>query len=156
MDDDLYEGLEDENNMKEDKILNNSYNTGDIEYEEFAYPMRVHEKVQGQYKENHSENMMEERMMKMLEKDLYEIFLTCEWFNKYNVIKRVDKSDMIKMYYYFKERVDGKNYSTTQFFIGFAEFFQVNYDQLYNEITVKDQEQLLIESERKMKTKKLF
>ena len=77
--------------------------------------------------------------------------------------KRVDKSDMIKMYYYFKEKlVHEKAFSNVEIFIGFAEFFQINYDQLYAQVGVKDKEGLLRELHEKyhltekIQTKKLF
>ena len=67
------------------------------------------------------------------------------------------------MYYYFKERLLKENtFSATQIFIGFAEFFQVNYDQLYTEVGVLDKEGLLRELneklglDKKIQTKKLF
>jgi hypothetical protein len=70
---------------------------------------------------------------------------------------------MSKMYYYFKEElIKRKSYSSMQIFISFAEFFQINYDQLYAEIGVLDKESLLKElSEKgkvknKIKTRKLF
>ena len=63
------------------------------------------------------------------------------------------------MYYYFKERLLKENtFSFIQIFIGFAEFFQINYDQLYGEIGVLDKEGILKElnKKEKIKTKKLF
>ena len=46
--------------------------------------------------------------------------------------------------FYFKELiVKDRSYSSSQIFMGFAEFFQINYDQLYNEIGVMDKENLL-------------
>ena len=70
---------------------------------------------------------------------------------------------MVKMYYYFKELlVVDRSYSSSQIFMGFAEFFQINYDQLYNEIGVMDKENLLKElnahkgMKSKIQTKKLF
>jgi hypothetical protein len=49
-----------------------------------------------------------------------------------------------------------------EIFIAFAEFFQINYDQLYNEVGVLDKEGLLRELNEKyglthrIKTKRLF
>ena len=53
-------------------------------------------------------------------------------------------------------------FSTTEFFIGFAEFFEVNYDQLYGDVGVMDKEMILKELNEKynltskIKTKRLF
>lgn len=156
--------FEEENvNMKEDKIINNSYNTGGIEFEAFNSVMKIDDRVADLYEDQHSENMIEIRTLKTLNDDLYAIFESSPYHEKYKNPKRVDKSDMIKMYYYFKEKLIPKNtYSSSQIFMGFAEFFQVNYDQLYSEIGVMDKENLLKELnthkglKKKIQTKKLF
>lgn len=156
--------FEEENvNMKEDKIINNSYNTGGIEFEAFNSVMKIDDRVADLYEDQHSENMIEIRTLKTLNDDLYAIFENSPYHEKYKNPKRVDKSDMVKMYYYFKEKLIPKNtYSSSQIFMGFAEFFQVNYDQLYGEIGVMDKENLLKELnthkglKKKIQTKKLF
>jgi len=149
--------LEDEENksMKEDKIINNSYNTGEIEYEAFSSVIKVDDRVAGLYEDQLSENMVETRTIKSLNEEIYQLFLVSPFHEKYKNPKRVDKSDMVKMYYYFKERLlKGKSYSNAQIFMGFAEFFQINYDQLYSEIGVLDKEGLLRELHSKEKIKK--
>jgi hypothetical protein len=150
-------------NMKEDKILNNSYNTGDIEYEAFSAVMKIDDRVSDLYEDQYSENMYEVRTVKALSEEMYALFLDSPFHKKYKNPKRVDKSDMVKMYYYFKEKLVAKNsFSNAQIFMSFAEFFQINYDQLYGEIGVLDKEGLLRElnSQKNMKskiqTKKLF
>lgn len=150
-------------NMKEDKIINNSYNTGEMEYEVFSSVMKIDDRVSSLYEDQYSENMYEVRTVKALSEEIYRLFLESPFHKKYQNPKRVDKSDMVKMYYYFKEKlVVQKSFSNAQIFMSFAEFFQINYDQLYNEIGVMDKEELLRElnSQKSMKskiqTKKLF
>ena len=159
---DLYNEAE-EKNMKEDKIINNSYNTGEIEFEAFSGTMKIDSRVSALYEDQHSENIAEHRMIKSLSEEIYRLFLESPFYEKYKNPKRVDKSDMVKMYYYFKELlVVDRSYSSSQIFMGFAEFFQINYDQLYNEIGVMDKENLLKElnahkgMKSKIQTKKLF
>ena len=154
---------EENENFMEDKILNNSYNSGEIEFQAFTSPMKVDSKVAPLYQDNLSENMIEQRTEKMLENNLYDIFIESPYYEKYKNPKRVDKGDMAKMYYYFKERlVKDNSYTTTQIFIGFAEFFQINYDQLHEEVGVLDKESLLREMAEtkgvsyKIKSKRLF
>ena len=149
--------------MREDKILNNSYNTGDIDYEAFTAPMKIDDRVASLYDDQLSDNLIDVRTEKRLDEDLYKLFLDSPFYLKYKNPKRVDKGDMSKMYYYFKgELAKSKSYSGMQIFISFAEFFQINYDQLYAEIGVLDKEGLLKElSEKgkvknKIKTRKLF
>jgi len=161
--DDFLEDEEPTERMKEDKIINNSYNTGEIEYEAFSGTMKIDDRVASRYSDQHSDNMFEVLALKSLNDEIYKIFLESPYHEKYKNPKRVDKSDMVKMYYYFKERlVKEKSYSSSQIFMGFAEFFQINYDQLYGEIGVMDKENLLKELHlheglrSKIKTKKLF
>jgi len=158
-----FEFDEEEFNMKDDKIINNSYNSGDIEYESFTQPMKVDDRVSDLYSDTISDNIVEERTNKVLDEKIYELFKQSPFYEKYKNPKRVDKNDLVKMYYYFKERLlKEKTFSSTQIFIGFAEFFQINYDQLYSEVGVLDKEGLLRELNekfnlnRKIKTKKLF
>lgn len=158
-----FEFDEEEFNMKDDKIINNSYNSGDIEYESFTQPMKVDDRVSDLYRDTISDNIVEERTNKVLDEKIYELFKQSPFYEKYKNPKRVGKNDLVKMYYYFKERLlKEKTFSSTQIFIGFAEFFQINYDQLYSEVGVLDKEGLLRELNekfnlnRKIKTKKLF
>jgi len=157
------EELEESKDMKEDKIINNSYNTGEMEYEVFSATMKIDDRVSSLYEDQYSENMYELRTVKALSEEIYKLFQASPFHEKYKNPKRVDKGDMVKMYYYFKEiLVKERSYSSAQIFMGFAEFFQINYDQLYNEIGVLDKEGLLRElnshqgMKSKIQTKKLF
>ena len=152
-----------ENNMREDKILNNSFNSGEIQYHDFTGPMRIDDRVAGQYKDQLNENIIEVHILKMMENQIFELFKSSKYYEKYKNPKKVDKSDMVKMYYFFKDFLQKENsYSSVEIFIGFAEFFQINYDQLYSVVGVKDKENLLKELHsnyglsNKLKTKKLF
>jgi len=149
--------------QKVDKIINNSFNQGEQGYEEFAQTMKVHDSVLSMYDDQLGENIIENRTLKMLETEMYEIFKDSPWFEKYKKPKRADGNDRIKMYYYFKEKLlMERKYSNKDIFIAFAEFFQVNYDQLYDEVSVSDKEDLLKEMNEggrfahRIKTKRLF
>ncbi|NJO91948.1 MAG: hypothetical protein HC831_25490 [Chloroflexia bacterium] len=99
----MFEEDETPKNMKRDKILNNSFNTGEIEFEAFTSSMKIDDKVAGQYRESWSENAIEDKTSKMLEDQLYGLFKESEFYEKYKIMKRVDKGDMIKMYYFSKK-----------------------------------------------------
>jgi hypothetical protein len=151
------------NELREDKIINNSYNQGEQTYEDFSSTMKVHDSVFHLYEDQLGENIIENRVLKMLDDEMYDIFEKSPYYEKYKVPKRADGNDRIKMYYYFKEELlKKKKYTNMQIFIAFAEFFQVNYDQLYNEVGVLDKEGLLRELNEKyglshkIKTKRLF
>jgi len=145
-----------------DKIISNSFNEGELLYEDFA-TIKVHDSVVDMYNDQLGDNIIENRNLKALDKDLYELFISSPYKEKYKNPKRADSNDRLKMYYYFKDRLLPKNkYSIVEIFIAFAEFFQVNYNQLYSEVGVLDKEQILKELNEKyglsdrIKTKRLF
>lgn len=142
--------------------MNNSFNKGEMNYESFGGEIRIEPSVLGLYEDQFGD-IIEYRVKSMLDTELYDIFVESPYHEKYKMPKRIDKTDMVKMFYYFKERIlKIGNFSNMEFFIGFAEFFQVNYDVLYGDISVMDKERILKEmSEKyslnsKIKTKKLF
>ena len=148
---------------REDKILNNSYNSGELNFEFFDNDIKIDPKVEDKYKEYSSENIIELRTFELLNERIYEIFQDSPYLKKYSQPKKVDKKDMYEMFYYFKEHLEKENtYTTMEIFIVLAEFFQINYKYLYNEISVSDKEDILKELnekyniENKMETKKLF
>jgi len=154
---------DDKAGVKNDKILNNSYNQGETTYDNFTQTMKVHDKVRSLYDDQLGEDISENTILRMLDAEMHQIFITSPFYEKYKKPKKPDSSDRLKMYYYFKERLlKDKKYTNKQIFIAFAEFFQVNYDQLYLEIGVLDKEGLLREiNENKkyssrIKTKRLF
>ena len=100
----FFDDEENENLMKEDKILNNSYNSGEFEYLPFPKEIKVDDRVADQYKESLQDNIIADRTAKMLETNIYEIFEESEFFEKYKVPKRVDKNDMIN-----RDRFGNKN-----------------------------------------------
>ena len=116
------------------------------EFKEFTSPIKIDS---GAYKifEEAFTNVDDARIRSKLDSVLYDIFKDSPFFEKYRQLKRVDKSDMIKMYYYFKEKLDDydEKFTIVEFFLGFAEFFNLNYDQLHKELKILDKEQLLRE-----------
>ena len=148
--------------LKEDKIINNSFNSGELNFQEFTQTIKVDNRVSDLYEDQFGD-LIEYRTFQLLNDKIYELFSESPYHKKYKNPKRVDKNDMIKMYYYFKDKLnENKEFSAMEIFIGFAEFFQINYDQLYNEIRVLDKESLLKELNEKyglkdkIKTKRLF
>ena len=154
--------LNEQESMKEDKIINNSFNSGELNYQEFTQTIKVDNRVSSLY-EDQLGDIIEYRTIQRLNAEIYLIFEESPYYEKYKNPKRVDKNDMLKMYYYFKNAInETKGFSVMEIFIGFAEFFQINYDQLYGEIRVSDKEDLLKELNEKyglknrIKTKRLF
>lgn len=146
-----------------DKVINNSYNNGDSTYEDFTSSIKLDPIISGLYEDQLGDNITEHRVMNMLNDEMYKIFLDSQFYEKYKKPKRIDKGDMIKIYYYFKEILVKQNkFSSIEIFKCIAEFFQFNYDTLYSEIGTLDKEQILHEIsekysiEDKIKIKRLF
>lgn len=150
-------------NFKEDKILNNAFNQGEQTYEDLSGPMKIDDAVFSLYEDQLGDNIVENRTLKMLDDEMYAIFENSSYYEKYKKLKKADGCDRLNMYYYFKEKLSEKRkYTNMEIFIAFAEFFNVNYDQLYAEVSVLDKENLLKELSSKyglsdrIKTKRLF
>ena len=134
------------NAFTQDKILDNSYNRGEQAYTDFGPTIKVHDSVSDMYNDQLGENIVENRTLKMLDEDFYQIFISSPYYEKYKKPKRADGTDRVAMYYYFKDRLLlHHKYPLYDIFITFAEFFQVNYDQFWDEIGVLDKEGLLKE-----------
>ena len=85
--------------MKEDKILNNSFNSGELNYKEFTQTIKVDGRVSNLY-DDQLGDILEHRTIKLLNDELLRIFEDSPYYEKYKNPKRVDKNDMVKMYYY--------------------------------------------------------
>jgi hypothetical protein len=152
-----------DSDFKVDKIMNNSFNQGEQTFEDLGSCMKVHDSVMPLYEDQLGDNIVESRTLKMLDDKMYSIFEESPYYEKYKKPRRADGNDRVKMYYYFKEKLlEERKYSSVEIFIAFAEFFQVNYEQLYSEVGVLDKEGLLKELNQKyglsnrIKTKRLF
>jgi hypothetical protein len=149
--------------MKHNKIVNNSYNTGEIIYEAFTGTLKVVDKIAEMYKDQLSDDLVDVRQHNELSEEMYSLFVKSPYYEKYKNPKKVEKVDILNIYYYFKDILAKKNlYTLTQIFISIAEFFQINYKQLHGQIGVLDKEILLKEmveyneKHKIIKVKKLF
>jgi len=129
---------------KEDKIFNNRFNTGDVNYEVFG-KIQVHQKflpkdVFDEYTDNH------------LQEELYTIFIVSEFYEEYSKNKKVTRGDVSKIYYYFDEHLQfSKDILAIEKFIAIAEFMSISYDVLYEELAPVYKEALLKELDEKYK-----
>jgi hypothetical protein len=119
--------------MKEDKIFNNRYNTGDIEYETFG-AIKVHDKyIPRDTFEEYTDNRLQE--------DLYEVFQTSDFYDNLR---------------------NSKGIPPVEKFVAVAEFMSISYDLLYEELAPVYKEALLKELDvkynifKKKNIKRLF
>jgi hypothetical protein len=129
---------------KEDKIFNNRYNTGDIEYEVFK-KIQVHDKFAPR-------DTLEEYAEQQMQEDLYVIFQNSTYFTEYSTNKKFSRSEVAIIYYYFDERLPNtKDVPAVEKFIAIAEFMGVPYEALYEELGPVYKEAIIKELDNKYK-----
>jgi hypothetical protein len=141
--------------MKEDKIFNNKFNTGEVEYEIFGKISVKPEFTSGDLYEDYND--------KKLQEDIYNIFINSKYYDDYSKTKKVPKSEVAEIYYYFDERLpDTAELTSVDKFISVAEFMNISYEVLYQELAPVYKEKLLRELDgkygifSKRKIKRLF
>ena len=133
--------------MLEDKIINNSYDA--VEYgTESLKPtsISISPLVSDRYEESISENIDEVFLRKQLYEDVANIYENSKYFAKYGKeYKKLEKADVADIYYSFKNELKKTNdYNIVQIFCAIAEFFELNYKTLYNDIiTIEDKAAIL-------------
>jgi hypothetical protein len=123
--------------MLEDKIINNNFDR--VEYGTECLrggTIEIDPKIKDRYEEATSENIEDVYTRKKLYNDLSNLYRSSKFYEKYGQsMKKLDRKDMIDVYYTFKEALMAKSeYSLVQVVCAIAEFFEMNYKILYNEI----------------------
>ena len=150
-----------------DKIINNSYDAVDYGQEALSQsPIAINPLVSEQYEEATSENIEDIYTRKKLYNQMSELYEASEFYEKYGQdCKKLEKADISNVYYTFKHQLLEKNdYNLAQIFTTIAEFFDLNYKTLYNDIISLEDKAEILEILRDMfglesqlaKSKKLF
>ena len=153
--------------MLEDKIINNSYDAVDYGQEALNQsPIAISPLVSEQYEEAISENIEDVYTKKKMYNQMAELYEASEFYAKYGQdCKKLEKADISNVYYTFKHLLLEKdNYNLVQVFTTIAEFFELNYKTLYNDIISLEDKAEILEILRDMygldnqfaKSKKLF
>lgn len=128
--------------MKDDKIFNNRFNSGDLEYEVFG-TIKLHD-------ETTAGDIYEEYIEDKMQKDLYDIFIASPYYEEYVKNRKVSKNNVSTIYYYFEERLPGHEGMTAiDKFTHIAEFMCIPYEILYTEIGPAYKEKILRELDSK-------
>lgn len=128
---------------KEDKIFGNDYNAGNIEFE-FLGEIKV--KAEFDYtSEKFTDSSYTNWEISELQDSLYQIFEEAPFMEKYSKIKKVPKSEMYDIYYYFNENLPAGKYSSIQRFTQIAEFMKMNYKVLFNILSPIDKQRIIKE-----------
>jgi len=128
--------------MKEDKIFNNKYNTGDFEYEVFG-EIQVHSSFL-------PKDIFDEYDDNEIQHELHEVFVNADFYSEYIKNKKVLRGDVVKIYCYFDENLkNSKNLSSVTKFIAIADFMSIPYELLYEEMPPIYKEAVLKELDQK-------
>ena len=150
-----------------DKIINNSYDAVDYGQEALSQsPITINPLVSDQYEEATSDNIEDIYTRKNLYNQISELYEASEFYEKYGQdCKKLEKADISNVYYTFKRQLLEKDdYNLVQVFTTIAEFFDLNYKTLYNDIISLEDKAEILEILRDMyglesqfaKSKKLF
>jgi hypothetical protein len=168
--------------MLGDKIFNNSFDNVEYGVERTTQAsIQISPFVEKQYEESVSENIDELYVRRRLMQIMYELYLNSEFFEKYGqkqhidaskdssalqyddlvynpVLKKIERGDLFKIYYYFKDELQKRHeFSIIQIFCTIAEFFDLNYKTLYNDIlTLEDKVNILEHLEKEYGLDKHF
>ena len=130
-----------------DKIINNSYDAVDYGQEALSQsPIAINPLVSDQYEEAISENIEDIYTRKNLYNQMSELYEASEFYEKYGQdCKKLEKADISNVYYTFKRQLLEKDdYNLVQVFTTIAEFFDLNYKTLYNDIiSLEDKAEIL-------------
>lgn len=133
--------------MLEDKIINNNFDNVEFGTESLSQsPITVNPMVYDRYEESLSEDVTEIYSRKKIYEDMSEIYEASPYFKKYGKeLKKLEKRDISDIYYSFKDELNKRNsYTLVQIFCAIAEFFDLNYKILYNDIiSLEDKAQIL-------------
>ena len=147
--------------MAIDKIFNNKYKTGELDFTEFGQ-MKVDTGMLAKFGVG-SGFMSSETMLK-LEAELYEIHKDGPYFDRFRSdTAKVKKDEAVEIFFYYVERLQiAESYSAMEKFIGIAEFLSMDYKSLYKGIGIPFQSDLLRDIDKKFayitknKVNKLF
>ena len=140
------------------KILNNKYNTGTIEFEHFGEFVVSDTWVKSQSASSHESYEIE-----ILNEDINNIFKKAPFFKKYADNKKVKKDSIYEVFWYFQEKLkEPDRYTFIEKFLAIAGFMNINFKILYDVLDITHKEKILNEFDakydifKKKNIKKLF
>lgn len=133
--------------MLEDKIINNRFDNVEYGTEALSQaPISINPAVYDRYEESLSDDVSEIYVKRKMYEDLEEIYQASPYYKKYGKdVKKLEKRDISDIYYSFKDELNKRDsYTLVQIFCGIAEFFDLNYKILYNDIiSLEDKAEIL-------------
>ena len=135
--------------MIEDKIIDNSFDKVDYGVERTTQSsIQISPFVEKQYEESVSENIDEIYTKRRLMDIMDNLYKGSVFFNKYGKnLKKIERSDLFNVYYHFKDELKKYNeFNIIQIFCTIAEFFDLNYKVLYNDILTLEEKVIILDA----------
>jgi hypothetical protein len=134
-------------NPKFDKIFNNDYNTGNLEFEEYGPP-----KVDSDYASDHMEsyynsNEYHAKMQTMEKIDAF--FQTTDAGKIIGLKKKIPKQMLSKIYMSIRDAFRKGELTEVDYFVAVADYFGMSYEILYENIPAVHRESIVRELDGK-------
>ena len=125
------------------KVLNNAWIQGTAE-SSMSGPIAIDPSMEKQYDYALTSDPILLQERKDTQERLFEIFKASPWYEKYGgkigpngipIPKKVDKNDVVELFYYMKEKLDErKKLNVSEVVIAINAFFELNYDEIVNKV----------------------
>ena len=128
------------------KVLNNRWNTGGGQVS-LTGTISINSDLSSEYDYALTDDPILLNDRKDTANQLYQIFKTSPYFKKYSdSTKKVDKDDIFEIFYYFKNELKKKKtVSAYEFMLSINEFFDFNYDYIWNNVASVDMKSEILE-----------
>lgn len=128
------------------KVLNNNYNMVDRKTGTTS-AIAVSPLVSHLYQESLCEDIADLYQSRITDEVMYDLFIKSPFYEKYSTsVKRIEKADAYDIYVYFRDELSKQkpDINIIQIFFAIMEFFEFNYDKMYNDvISINDKSQIL-------------
>lgn len=145
--DDDDEELVQEMTFKRDKIFNNDFNTGNLDFEEYNLP-----RVDDFYAEQNLSECYDSHeyiRKKNLEELVDTYFKESEYYETLSTKKKIPKQIIPLVFVAIRSEFEGSEFTGSEIFSSIAEYFGLNYEILYENIPSIYREQLVRELDDK-------
>lgn len=134
---------------KSDKIFDNSYNSGTIDFEQFSEIQ-----ILSEYEKNQLAPYYEAQDYYRTEKliiNIDSIWKRTEWYKSFGQVKKIPKHVLSEIFTYITLNIEDKTYTNCELFVGIADFLDVMYKILYEMIPPVYKIKILKEIDEKYK-----
>lgn len=132
---------------KFDKIFNNDYNTGNLDFEEFGVP-RVDQEYVDAYMESYVDSNAYHARMEIMQK-IDDFFKDTDIGKVIGMKKKIPKQMLGKIYLMNREAFKPGELSEVEYFTNLADYFGMSYEVLYENIPAVYRETLVRELDHK-------